>query len=215
MIRLDPASRETRGYRHHADDPGSLSADSVRILFNDASGASWIGTDGGGLNRYDPAADAFEHVRQDPADFHSLSDDHVVSLFQDRGGVMWVGTYVGVNTWNPRDRDVRDRGAPEWRLQRARRTTMSPVLQRRRKARCGSVIRRRPESDEYEPPAQSMRCAIRRRTATSLGDDRVFSLATEGTNGLWIGTRSGGLNHLDPTSGHFRRFVHDAGDPAR
>ena len=101
-MRLDTRTDEIRRYQHHSNEPRSLSHDSIRILFVDASGSLWIGTDGGGLNRYDPATDSFEHVRQDPADFNSLSDDHVVSLFQDRGGVIWVGTYVGVNTWNPR-----------------------------------------------------------------------------------------------------------------
>src|SRR5262249_40341933 len=79
-----------------------LGSDGIRVVFEDTSGALWVGTDGGGLNRYDASRDAFEHVRQDPADFNSLSDDHVVSLYQDRGGVLWVGTYVGVNAWNPR-----------------------------------------------------------------------------------------------------------------
>ena len=196
LIRLDPASHEVRTYRHHADDPASLSADSIRILFNDEAGALWIGTDGGGLNRYDPAADAFEHVRQDPADFHSLSDDHVVSLFQDRGGVMWVGTYVGVNTWNPRIGTfatvARRNGGPN--------ELTNNYVTSFAKAQEGPLwIGTSGGGLNRMDPATGAIDALRHsaKNAASLGDDRVFSLAAEPPNGLWIGTRSGGLNRLD------------------
>ena len=37
-----------------ADDPGSLSHGSIKAIAEDDGGVMWIGTDGGGLNRFPP-----------------------------------------------------------------------------------------------------------------------------------------------------------------
>ncbi len=40
-------------FAHDPADPGSISHDSIRSLHEDKLGVLWIGTDGGGLNRFD------------------------------------------------------------------------------------------------------------------------------------------------------------------
>ena len=59
------------------------------------SGALWIGTYGGGLDRFDAATGRFVHYRHDPKDPRSLDNDLVLSVFFDRKGVLWVGTQAG------------------------------------------------------------------------------------------------------------------------
>ena len=73
-------------------NPDSLSYDKVSGMREDPSGALWIGTYGGGLDRFDPATGRFVHYRHDPNDPHSLDSDLVLSVFLDRQGVLWVGT---------------------------------------------------------------------------------------------------------------------------
>ena len=46
-------------YRRDPGDPNSLSQSFIRYLFIDRSGEIWIGTWGGGLNRYDLEKDRF------------------------------------------------------------------------------------------------------------------------------------------------------------
>ena len=41
-------------------DPNSLSNDDVQAIYQDAQGVLWIGTSGGGLNRFDRQADQFQ-----------------------------------------------------------------------------------------------------------------------------------------------------------
>ena len=82
-------------YKNDPDDPGSISSDSIWALYVDRSGTLWVGTEGGGLNRFDRDADRFIHYLPDPDDPYSLSDDGVTVIYEDRSGVLWIGTATG------------------------------------------------------------------------------------------------------------------------
>jgi DNA-binding NtrC family response regulator/ligand-binding sensor domain-containing protein len=87
-------------YNAVPQDAHSLSHNWVRAICEDSSGILWIGTFGGGLNKFVPrgtkrAAPNFIHYRHDPENPKSLSDDQVLSIYQDRSGTLWVGTDTG------------------------------------------------------------------------------------------------------------------------
>ena len=68
----------------------------------DASGALWIGTAQGGLNRLDRSREAF-HVYRNSERRGGLNSDFILSLHEDRSGILWVGTYGGgLNRCDPR-----------------------------------------------------------------------------------------------------------------
>jgi signal transduction histidine kinase/ligand-binding sensor domain-containing protein len=69
-----------------------LSRDSASPLFIDASDNVWIGTLGGGLNRYDEQTGGFIHYRHDPQNVKSLASDYVYALFESKTepGILWV-----------------------------------------------------------------------------------------------------------------------------
>lgn len=81
----------------------SLSNYNITRLASDKNGNLWIGTFGGGLNKYDPVTGkltTFEHNSSDPS---SIDDNEVISLTIDRSGLVWTGTFsgYGVNKLNP------------------------------------------------------------------------------------------------------------------
>jgi ligand-binding sensor domain-containing protein/signal transduction histidine kinase len=65
--------------------------DDVRVLLEDRTGAVWIGTQGGGLNRWREGRFATFSMRD------GLSSDFVWALHQDADGVLWIGTNHGLN----------------------------------------------------------------------------------------------------------------------
>ena len=70
-----------------------LSQSTVFAVFQDSDGFIWIGTRGGGLNRFDGYDfDVFVHNSLDSS---SLSHNEVLSIFEDSGGSLWVGTRGG------------------------------------------------------------------------------------------------------------------------
>ncbi|MBK9138529.1 MAG: ATP-binding protein [Verrucomicrobia bacterium] len=64
-----------------------LSANEVRALADDAEGNLWIGTVGGGLNRWREGR--FSHLRRTDG----LPSDDVSSLLVDADGTVWVGSF--------------------------------------------------------------------------------------------------------------------------
>lgn len=89
-------------YKNKTQDDRSLSNNFVYDIVEDAKGFLWIGTWGGGLDRYDRRTDQFVHFRHNPADTASLSSNLVVSLLYDSRGAIWIGTEDGgVNRMDP------------------------------------------------------------------------------------------------------------------
>ncbi len=81
-------------YKFQHDDPNSLSNSYVSSIHEDPAGILWIGTDGGGLNRFDPETRQFTHYLIDPESLDSFSNI-VNVIFEDRFGELWIGTAGG------------------------------------------------------------------------------------------------------------------------
>ncbi len=91
---------ETREYRYNAGDVNSIGSSHVRSLLVDRSGVLWVGTVGGGLNKYVAEFDYFERFVYDERDRQSLSHNDVLSIYQDKNDVIWVSTEDGLNRMN-------------------------------------------------------------------------------------------------------------------
>ncbi|MBX3147701.1 MAG: hypothetical protein KF785_13125 [Gemmatimonadales bacterium] len=96
-------------YRHHPGAPvfghrehdprndNSPSAGLVVSLAESGDGAVWIGTIGGGLNRWNRSTDTFRRFRSTAGEPRSLTSDVIWSLAADPQGAVWVGTDRGLN----------------------------------------------------------------------------------------------------------------------
>jgi PAS domain S-box-containing protein len=82
-------------YRNDPDDLSSLSENNLYAIDEDESGGLWIGTLGGGLNRFDRRTEQFKRFQHNPSDPYSLNHDTVLSLAADPTGLLWVGTAGG------------------------------------------------------------------------------------------------------------------------
>jgi ligand-binding sensor domain-containing protein len=89
-------------YRHDPADPNTISSDYIRIVFQDRSGNLWIGTYGGGLNKFDPEKEIFTRFRADKSNPESLNNDYVFTIHEDKNGILWLGTWGGgLSRFNP------------------------------------------------------------------------------------------------------------------
>jgi len=80
-------------YKYDPEDPDSISNNNAGNIYLDRSGNIWIGTWGGGLNKFDPKQEVFQRFLPDPEDPDSISDERVQSVFEDSLGQIWAGTY--------------------------------------------------------------------------------------------------------------------------
>jgi PAS domain S-box-containing protein len=100
--RLDPETGQFRVYVYDAQDPRSLSGNSILAIYQDRAGDLWIGTLANGLNRFDRDSESFVHYKNEPQDPGSLSSDMVVAIHQDQSGSLWIGTGGGgLNRFDP------------------------------------------------------------------------------------------------------------------
>ena len=82
-------------YQHDPTNPASLSHNKIYTIVEDQAGMLWIGTIGGGLNRFDPDTGAFTRYQHDSTDPASLSDNTVNAVYEDQSGTLWIGTRKG------------------------------------------------------------------------------------------------------------------------
>ena len=89
-------------YKHHPNDPGSLSANLVMDFIEDDQGYFWIATYTGGVNRFDPRTERFTRYRHDPSNPNSIGADSVNSIARDDRGYLWFGTEAsGLDKFDP------------------------------------------------------------------------------------------------------------------
>ncbi len=98
LDRLDTRKLNTAAprFRHLRSDPGdsnSIASDYIRFIHKDREGCYWIGTQGGGLDRYDAAAGRFSHYRSTPGAQGGINSNYVFCLHEDRQGTFWIGTW--------------------------------------------------------------------------------------------------------------------------
>jgi ligand-binding sensor domain-containing protein/class 3 adenylate cyclase/HD superfamily phosphodiesterase len=74
-----------------------LSSGNVTALYEDHQGAIWVGTYGGGVNKFIKSKGHFFSYKRRVNEESSLSSNNVISIFEDRTGVLWVGTEIGAN----------------------------------------------------------------------------------------------------------------------
>ncbi len=97
VTQKDIASNQIKFQRikYSSSDPFGLSDNRIYSLYEDKEGFIWVGTFGGGLNKYNPAANQFLSYKYIPGDKTSLSDNRVMAIHEDRYGRIWIGTYGG------------------------------------------------------------------------------------------------------------------------
>ena len=85
-------------YEHKPDDPTSLSHNSIQSLFVDEQGIVWIGTFGGGLNRFDPKTEKFEFYTEQNSD---LPNNVIYGVLGDDLGNIWTSSNKGISKFDP------------------------------------------------------------------------------------------------------------------
>ncbi|MGD2086422.1 MAG: two-component regulator propeller domain-containing protein [Candidatus Aminicenantes bacterium] len=72
-----------------------MNSDVVTAIYQDPrdpQGILWIGTAGGGLNKFDRKKNQFTHYLARPGDANSLGSNMIFIISGSRTGVLWIGT---------------------------------------------------------------------------------------------------------------------------
>lgn len=81
-------------YLYSPQQEHSLSKNVITGLFKDKTDIIWVGTNGGGINKYDPNRKKFNHIKSTLSP-NSLSYDKIRAMFEDSNENLWIGTEGG------------------------------------------------------------------------------------------------------------------------
>jgi signal transduction histidine kinase len=96
LFRLNPRSGEMERFQNDPLDNRSLSDDYILSVYEDPNGILWIGTYGGGLNRFDRTSQAFQKFTQKDG----LANDTVYGILEDDEHFLWVSTNHGLSKFS-------------------------------------------------------------------------------------------------------------------
>lgn len=82
-------------YKSDPNDSSTLSSDFITSLYEDSTGTIWVGTYGGGLNKYDSRLNKFIRYQFDENDPISLGCNYVNTIYEDKEHIIWIGTASG------------------------------------------------------------------------------------------------------------------------
>ncbi|HEX7048211.1 MAG TPA: two-component regulator propeller domain-containing protein, partial [Gammaproteobacteria bacterium] len=185
-----------------------LNSNIIFPIYEDRDGIVWIGTYKSGLNRWNRATNEWKHYRHDPDDAASLSHDEVRSLLMDASGRLWVGTHGGLDRLDPGAKDfVHYRHDPDDASSISSNAITALYIDRAQRFWVGTwgggLNRFDPATGRF------VRYAMPNSEAS--GNGYISDLA-EGPEGfLWIASDAG-LARMNPQTGEFDVFRHDAND---
>ncbi|MBK8498354.1 MAG: hypothetical protein IPL52_05940 [Flavobacteriales bacterium] len=100
LYRFDPRTEQWTLFRNDPNDPTTLAVDVIFSILpdpHDPDGVLWIGTNGGGLNRFETATG---HVSRYTTK-EGLPNDVVYGVLSDDSGRLWMSTNKGIARLDP------------------------------------------------------------------------------------------------------------------
>ena len=199
-------------YRNNLDNPSSISNNYIRTVYEDRAGNLWVGTYGGGLNRFDSRSGTFTRFEHSQTDLTSLSDNRVWAIFEDHHGALWVGTSGGLNRL---DRSTGQFSLYQHDPQDSKSLVHDEVRSIYEDSKGSLWIATLGGLDQW--PDQNERISVSGRPifihhtidpadSQHLASTPITSLIEDQAGGLWIGTQGGGLHLLDRISGSIKRL---------
>jgi len=210
-------------YTHDPADSTSLGFNYVEYLYIDREENFWVGTFGGGLDRFDRVSGTFTHFRHDPDDPQSISSNTVTAIQEDRSGNLWVGTHGGLNRLDRESgrfvRYLHDSEDPE---SLSDNQVRSIYEDRNGTIWIGTFDPHSPHTEptsgglnRYDPGTDGfIRYLHDPDDEHSLISNLVRGLYEDSRGRFWVGTWEGGLHLMDRTTGTFTRFRFDPTRPS-
>jgi ligand-binding sensor domain-containing protein len=192
-------------YDHDIYDSTSISSSWIRCIYEDKSKNLWIGTEGGGLNRYDRATGHFTRWSNEPFIPGGLTNNFVRTILEDSYGILWIGTRSGMVQFDwKKNIFIPFAQPPAIRTARFFPKTLPRLL---RIVTAISGLERRIISTVTIDSSRSSNTFLRRRSR------RISALFEDSSGNIWIGSRYNGLRKFDRTTHRYTLYRANVDNP--
>ncbi|MFQ5631020.1 MAG: two-component regulator propeller domain-containing protein, partial [bacterium] len=213
--------------QHDPDDPRSLSQNNVSAIYEDKAGAIWVGTYGGGLNRFDSQTGTFEFWLSTPKDtigsgmniFYPQANN-IIAIHEDYHGILWIGTYGGKLfqfdreterfVYWPFGQNFLNHIFTKYILSFYENAADSGrILWLGTRANYGlaKMIRNDEGSGDF------LHWGSETENPDAINSNDVFCIYGDESGRLWLGTGGGGVNIFDPKTEKFTHLLNEPGNP--
>ena len=202
-------SKTARFVKYYYDkyDRYSLSNNTVMVITGGKNGELWVGTFGGGLNRYDYTTEKFIRFIHDPNNLNSIGDNDVLSLLYDRSGILWVGTNLGEGisklSYNAVKFDrikpsiEKNRGLSDNVVWAIYNDTTNYIWVGTYRGGLDRINKKTNEVKVYRHDTNNQ---------NSISDNHIRAIEKDAQGNLWIGTYNSGLDKFDIKNNKFYSF---------
>ncbi|MEO1212952.1 MAG: two-component regulator propeller domain-containing protein [Bacteroidota bacterium] len=204
-----------RIHQNDLNSQNSISKNVILSLAQDKQGLVWVGTNGGGVNKFDPERKPFTHIKRS-LKTGSISYDKIRAIYEDSQDNLWLGTEGGGLNFH----------AARYSTSNYQHFTSIPspknvftLMEVKEKNTSYLYLGAQANPGLYRikiPQAGENLADMDIRTFPQISNS-VFSLVNDQNKYLWIGTYNGGLYRFDlqngEESGFSDPFRHDPKNP--
>lgn len=190
----------------------SLNENFISSLFLDISGTLWIGTFGGGINKYASGNQKFKLWVSELNNPASLSNSGIRSICETDDGLLWIGTNNGLNLFN------RQTGKCRRFVHNAndRQSIAADYIASLYKSNDGGLWLGSYGgglSKMYRDQNGRIRFKQWDSSSGQFIHNYIQALYQDTTGVLWMGTWGGGLYSLNPATSEIHNWVPDSENP--
>jgi len=201
---LDIATGRIAQYSSDFRNNHSLSAQSVRSIYLDNEGICWLGTFGGGINKYDRNLSIFNSITSNIFDENGLQSSWV-SAFADAGnGNILVGTGGGLSLFNSKSRlfhhfELRPSPSSTGYL-----SISSLLMNSQHRLMIGTYTN---GLYLFDLANKKLEKISSNDAIGNLNSNEIFCMVEDRSGNIWVGTNGNGINVLNSEYKVIRRFT--------
>jgi len=222
LVRYD--GYEFERYVSYPEDSTSLSDNQVESLYVDSEGILWVGTFGGGLNKFDIETQTFTHYLHDPEDPSNVSHNIVTDILEDDQGFIWIATHNGLYRFDKEKEifkrylhDPNDSTSLSHNVVRVLYIdTMGTLWVGTGSPFQGEGLNGEGGLNRFDSQTESFsRFMHDPDDSRTLINNKVMSIYEDSRGTFWVGTSGDGLHSMDRQTGQFTRHRFDPDDPTK
>jgi len=205
--KLPPEKAKFTLYKNIVGKENSISDNTVMAIEQDFDRCIWIGTFGGGIDRFDFYSESFTHFSKVIDNPNSLVENEILSLFIDKSGILWAGSHLGegvtkiqkniakfdlLNYQTPGHKKLNDNVV--WSVFKDSKQNLWVGTY---KGGLNFFNSKNNRSKIYRVDPKNI---------NSVSDNHIRAITEDNSGNIWVGTYSAGLNIIDPVSGKIDVF---------
>lgn len=177
----------------------SISKNVILSLAQDKQGLIWVGTNGGGVNKFDPEQKPFKHIKRS-LQKGSISYDKIRAIYEDRQNNLWLGTEGGGLNFHAA-RYGRDNYQHFTSIPAPKNAFTLIEVEENNSSYLYLGAQANPGLYKLKIPRAGEKLTDMVVTNFPQIPNSVFALLNEQNKYLWVGTYNGGLYRLDLENG--------------